>query len=235
MTRLHQTFLPHLILPLIKFSLYSKFHIESWRIFARPDRKSFPLQRSFAERALAKAEIPSGFPQFFRSTQLRRVSLEKSKNFFVRRKFYFAFDYVPGLLLSCFFRLFSRNSTESLPVPEKSGRNVRGDEMGRSKTFGWRTTGSDAAAVKNSPKTTSASVGTMKKAEAVTAKDSLSMEKEYNSHLGFFILSSIGLVVMATLTFTSVYFSRTRRDQSCQRQNQDIEVCSISSIGNELW
>ncbi|KAK6644341.1 hypothetical protein RUM43_000608 [Polyplax serrata] len=128
-----------------------------------------------------------------------------------------------------------RNSTESLPVPEKSGRNVRGDEMGRSKTLEWRTTGSDDAAVKNSPKTTSASVGTMKKAEAVTAKDSLSMEKEYNSHLGFFILSSIGLVVMATLTFTSVYFSRTRRDQSCQRQNQDIEVCSISSIGNELW
>lgn len=128
------------------------------------------------------------------------------------------------------FILF-RLTTEEIPKKPGSSNYTRNGKDGswNSSDFG--------VDVKNSLdlKTTQVSFRTMKKAEAVAVGDSLSLKKEYNSHLGFFILSSIGLVAMATLTFTSVYLSRTRREQSYQRQNQDIEVCSISSLGNELW
>lgn len=153
------------------------------------------------------------------------------KNFFRN----FTFVVFDDFKIIFFFFLLFRIATETSPkiTADSSFWSNYGN------VIGWNdnATGDFGITVKNLLvlKTTPLSFRTLKKAEAVTAKDSISLEKEYNSHLGFFILTSIGLVVMAALTFTSVYFSRARRDQSYQRQNQDIEVCSISSIGNELW
>ncbi|EEB11283.1 leucine-rich transmembrane protein, putative [Pediculus humanus corporis] len=91
--------------------------------------------------------------------------------------------------------------------------------------------------VTNSFKLTNKKQKQINKPEAVTSKDVRSVGKNYDTHLSFFILSSIGFIAMATLTFTSLYLSKTKRrdHENYQRQSQDIEVSSISSIGNELW
>lgn len=71
--------------------------------------------------------------------------------------------------------------------------------------------------------------------ETVLVKETLSSEKHRDSHPGIFVVLLVGLIMIATLAVTFLHFAKTRRDRNYQRQNQDIEVRSISSLGNELW
>lgn len=71
--------------------------------------------------------------------------------------------------------------------------------------------------------------------ESGLVKDTLSSAKQQQPHPGMFVLFFVGLVMAVTLVMTLLHFAKSRRDRNYQRQNQDIEVRSISSMGSELW
>lgn len=71
----------------------------------------------------------------------------------------------------------------------------------------------------------------------ILLKDSLAYEKNHkNTHPGMFVLCFVILIMGITLAMTLHHFTKTRRERrELYLQQQDIEVRSISSLGNELW